>query len=59
MLARLPTSFPHGTRASYTHGCRCDACKASNRAYYHDRRSGARARRSPSYRRRRRGRCGS
>ncbi len=42
MLAHLPTSFPHGTRASYTHGCRCDACKASNRAYYHDRQRRAR-----------------
>jgi hypothetical protein len=27
---------PHGTRARYTHGCRCPACREANRLYYHE-----------------------
>jgi hypothetical protein len=29
--------FKHGTRSRYVCGCRCDACRASNAAYYHER----------------------
>ena len=29
--------YAHGTRARYVSGCRCDACRGSNRAYYHER----------------------
>jgi hypothetical protein len=28
--------FAHGTRARYVTGCRCDACRESNRLYYHE-----------------------
>lgn len=30
-------SSPHGTRARYVHGCRCEACKRSNVEFYHRR----------------------
>jgi len=35
----MPTAerFKHGTRSRYVCGCRCDACRASNTAYYHER----------------------
>lgn len=33
--------YAHGTRAKYVTGCRCDACKASNAAYYHQRQARA------------------
>lgn len=29
--------FTHGTRARYVTGCRCDACRESNRLAYHER----------------------
>lgn len=33
-----PKRHPHGTRARYVGAkCRCDECKAANRAYYHER----------------------
>lgn len=41
-MTRLPDMppadrFPHGTRSRYVSGCRCDACRGSNTAYYHER----------------------
>lgn len=37
--ATLPPAdrYPHGKRARYVCGCRCDACRAANAAYYHER----------------------
>lgn len=32
-----PDRLKHGTRSRYVAGCRCDACRASNTAYYHQR----------------------
>jgi len=32
-------SISCGTRASYTHGCRCDACREANRQYHAQRRA--------------------
>ena len=29
--------YAHGSRARYVAGCRCDACRAANCAYYHER----------------------
>lgn len=44
-VAELPAErFGHGTRARYVKGCRCDACRASNTAYYHVRQAAARER---------------
>jgi len=31
--------FAHGTRARYVTGCRCEPCRASNRASYHERKA--------------------
>lgn len=30
---------PHGTRGKYTYGCRCDDCRAANRAYINEHRA--------------------
>lgn len=38
-LSASPDSYKHGSRARYVAGCRCDACRASNTAYYHARRA--------------------
>jgi len=38
-----PERFRHGTRARYTCGCRCGACKASNLKRYHERQAQAKA----------------
>ena len=35
----LPDNFAHGTRSQYVLGCRCDACRESNRLAYHERRT--------------------
>lgn len=32
-----PERWPHGVRARYVCGCRCEACRAANTAYYHQR----------------------
>lgn len=39
--ADLPPAerFEHGTRARYVTGCRCAPCRASNTAYYHERKA--------------------
>lgn len=31
-----PSKYPHGTRARYVTGCRCDDCRESNRLAYHE-----------------------
>lgn len=36
-LRQHGSSLPHGTRARYTVGCRCAACRAANTAYEQDR----------------------
>lgn len=35
--------YRHGARARYVAGCRCDPCRASNTAYYHQRQARAKA----------------
>lgn len=34
--ARARARAPHGTKASYSSGCRCDACKEAQRLYMRD-----------------------
>jgi hypothetical protein len=29
-MTSLPQTYRHGTTYSYTHGCRCDDCRAAN-----------------------------
>lgn len=43
--ADLPSAerFPHGIRARYVTGCRCDECRAANRRAYHERQARGRA----------------
>ena len=37
MSAPAISERPHGTRARYVQGCRCDDCRAANTAAYHER----------------------
>lgn len=36
-IAAFVGNFEHGTRSRYVKGCRCAACRESNRLYYHQR----------------------